>query len=184
MRTTRTLATAPVVLALLAGTAPALAAQSPPASDLTAPVEISGRISFGPETASGTEESVDGRTETRGWTFAPTVAHMSDERLVGTVTLTLDLDDYPAAGTGEEADSFGGDPSLRARTWRIENDAGAWEGPDFILSLPDGSTSTTSGVLTGEGAYEGLLVAWQISSADEGWDVVGYIVPGDAPPGE
>jgi hypothetical protein len=177
MRTTRTLATAPVVLALLAWTAPALAAQSPPASDLTAPVEISGRISFGPETASGTEESVDGRTETRGWTFAPTVAHMSDERLVGTVTLTLDVDWYPASGTGEEA-------SLRARTWRIENEAGAWEGPDVILSLPDGSISTTSGVLTGEGTYEGLLVAWQVSPASEGWDVEGFVVPGDAPPGE
>jgi hypothetical protein len=184
MRTTRTLATASTVLALLAGTALAVGAQSSAAGDPAAPVGFTGRISFGPTTTSGTEASVDGHTETRGTVFAPTVAHMSDERLVGTVTLTLDLDDYPAAGTGEEAGSFGGDPSLRARTWRIENDAGAWEGPDFILSLPNGSTSTTSGVLTGEGAYEGLLVAWQISSADEGWDVVGYIVPGDAPPGE
>ena len=184
MRTTRTLATGFAILALLAGTALAVGAQSPAASDTPVAVGFTGRISFGPTTASGTKASVDGHTETRGEVFAPTVVHMSDERLVGTVTLTLDLDDYPASGTGEEAGSFRGDPSLRARTWRIENDAGAWEGPDFILSLPDGSTSTTSGVLTGKGAYEGLLVAWQVSSADEGWDVVGYIVPGDAPPGE
>lgn len=176
MRATRTLAAASAVLALLAGTALVVGAQSPAASDPSVPVGFTGRISFGPETASGTEESVDGHTETRGWVLAPTVAEMSDERLVGTVTLTLGVDWYPPSGT-EEA-------SLRARTWRIENDEGAWEGPDFILSLPDGSVSTTSGVLTGEGAYEGLLAAWQISPAGEGWDVEGFIVPGDAPPGE
>ena len=173
MRTTRTLATGSAVLALLAGTALAVGAQSPAADDPMAPVGFTGRISYGPETSSGTEASVDGHTETRGEVFAPTVTEMSDERLVGTVTLTLDIDWYPP----EEA-------SLRARTWRIENDEGAWEGPDLILSLPDGSVSTTSGVLTGEGAYEGLLAAWEVSPAGGGWDVEGFIVPGDAPPGE
>jgi hypothetical protein len=177
MRTTRTLATASAVLALLAGTALGVGAQSPAASDLPVPVGFTGQMSFGPQTGSGAEGSVDGHTETRGNVFAPSVVHMSDERLVGTVTLTLDVDDYPASGTGEEV-------SLRARTWRIENDEGAWEGPDFILSLPQGSISTTSGVLTGEGAYEGLLAAWQISPAGGGWDVEGFIVRGDTPPGE
>jgi hypothetical protein len=177
MRTTRALAIASAVLALLAGTALAVGAQSPAAGDPTLPVGFTGRISFGPETGAGTEQSVDGHTESRGWVLAPTVAHMSDERLVGTVTLTLDVDWYPASETGEEA-------SLRARTWRIENDAGAWEGPDLVLSLPDDSVSTTSGVLTGEGAYAGLLAAWQISPAGEGWDVEGFILPGDGPLGE
>jgi hypothetical protein len=101
---------------------------------------------------------------------------MSDPRLDGSVTLTLDINTYPVPGTDE-------DMSIRWLTWRIENESGAWEGPQVTITFP-GAISTSTAVLTGEGAYAGLLAAWEIARSGEEWDVRGFIVPGEALPVE
>ena len=166
MRTVRTLTTALMTLTVLASMALGAGAQSP---DPSAPVEFRGRISSGSQTSLGMEELVDGHLEVRGDVFAPTVEEMSDPRLDGTVTVTLDINTYPVPGTEE-------DVTIRWLTWRIENEAGAWEGPQVTITFPD-STSTGTAVLTGEGAYAGLVGAWEITPSGEGWDVRGFVVP-------
>ena len=171
MRTIRTLTAGLMTLALLASMALGAVAQSPPATlGMTAPIEFSGRISSGSQTSLGTEASVDGHLEVRGDVFAPAVEEMSDPRLDGSVTVTLDINTYPVPGTEE-------DVTIRWLTWRIENESGAWEGPQVTITFPD-ATSTSTAVLTGDGAYAGLVAAWEMVRDGKGWDVRGFIVPG------
>ena len=176
MRTIRTLTTGLATLTFLAGSALGAMAQAPsPTLDPLAPAEFSGRFLLGEQTVTGTEALVDGTAEQRGNVFAPTVAHMTDPRLDGTITLTINFDRHPMP------DSDG--VVVQTVTWRIENEAGAWQGSEQRLWLSDGSRSTTTAVLTGERAYAGLIAAWENDTLEDvGWDVRGFIVPGEAPP--
>jgi hypothetical protein len=70
------------------------------------------------------------------------------------------------------------------RTWRIENDGGAWEGSAHGLTFQDDSRSSYTVVLRGEGGYAGLLAPVEISHGPEVWNLHGFIVQADALPGE
>ena len=173
MRTTRTLATGFATLALLAAATLGVAAQSsPPPPAQTVPAEFSGRIVFGPQVRNETTTTVDGRTETRGGAWTPTITSMSDPRLDGTATISFDTDAY----VGPDGTSMG----VGTGTWRIENADGAWQG-SYNIVMTDAYGSTATMPLVGEGAYDGLTAIWESTIGDSGWDVRGVILPA-APP--
>jgi hypothetical protein len=160
----------PVAIVLLASTWVAVAAQDQGAT-AQAPVEFSGRLLYGPQTLAGTDTVVEGRTETRGSVFRTPVASMSDPRLDGTVTRTNNIDFYD-------------DPPIWTwqAFWRFETVEGAWQGVETPLVFTDGSRSTTTVVLVGEGAYDGLLAITEFDHEGDGWDIRGAIIEGEMPP--
>ena len=149
------------------GTVPGAAETSPPP-----PVEFSGRWGHGPQVAESTVTTVDGGVAVTGAVFQPFVAHMSDPRLAGDVTVTPNSITY-GPGRG---------PVLWHKAFRIENEDGAWqEQPSFTMYYPDGSGWDWTSVLVGEGGYEGLLAIANVHHDDSGWDLEGYIVEGGPP---
>jgi hypothetical protein len=95
-------------------------------------------------------------------------ATMSDPRLEGTYY-------YSAAERG----------GSHSATLRMENEEGAWQGSMVTAKLSDGSWTTGSAVLVGEGAYEGLVAIWEhgyLFPEACAADVRGLIVEGDVPP--
>lgn len=89
----------------------------------------------------------------------------SDPRVSGTGTGTWNQDWYPG-GIG-----------ISWRTYRLENEGGAWSS---AFTSADGTPRVASGFLEGEGGYEGLTVYWHLDVADE-IRIVGIIFPGDPP---
>jgi hypothetical protein len=160
----------PVAIILLASTPVAVAAQDQE-TPAQAPVEFTGRLLYGPQTVAGTETDVGERTEVRGTAFQTPVLTMSDPRLDGIVTRTnnVDLYDDPPVWTWQAL-------------WRIETDEGAWQGVETPLVFTDGSRSTTTVVLVGEGAYDGLIALTEFDHESEGWDMRGAIIEGEMPP--
>jgi hypothetical protein len=160
----------PVAIVLLTTTSVAVAAPDQEDSP-QAPVEFSGQLQYGPQTVTGTETSVEGRTEVRGTVFHTPVLTMSDPRLDGTVTRTnnVDLYDDPPIWTWQAL-------------WRIETEDGAWEGVETPLVFTDGSRSTTMVALDGEGAYDGLTAITEFDHEGSGWNVRGVIIDGEMPP--
>jgi hypothetical protein len=163
-------------LVMLAVSGTGTLAQSP-APDTTAPVEFTAQYAWGPQVGFGTEATVDGRWETRGNVFAPSVVTVSDDRLAGSIRLSNDIDMYPIPGVDTT-------DAIWLRTWRIENDGGAWEGSAYGLTFQDDSRSSYTVVLRGEGGFAGLLAPVEISHGPEVWNLHGFIVQADALPGE
>lgn len=94
----------------------------------------------------------------------------SDARLAGELSLTLDVD---------------------RGTLRIENADGAWQGPyDHVRDALSGWASNVSSttVLTGEGAYAGLVALWEQrwwNTVDGwSWEVRASVIPSSAPPAD
>lgn len=167
MRTIRTAIVPILTLGILANSWLGAAAQEAPAP----PVEFSGRLLYGPQVVVGTEEQAEGRYEIRGHAFRTPVGSMSDPRLDGRWTRTNNIDQHaePSVWTWQA-------------TWRVENDQGAWEGVETPIVFADGSRSTTTAVLVGEGAYEGLTAVTEFDHEGEGWDLRGIVVEGEIPP--
>lgn len=163
---------AAVVLAL--GPGAVLAQSSVPSSDPTVPVEFTGRFAWGGQTGVGTETQVGDRLEIRGNVFRPTVVEVSDPRLSGAITFTNDLDVHPIPGTETAV-------AVWWRTWRIENEAGAWQGSAHDVSFADDSRATYVVVLRGEGAYEGLIAPMEVTLDGQAWNLNGVIVTGPGP---
>lgn len=161
------------VLLVATISAPAAAQSSEPSGSVpppTLPARFTAIIESGGQVRSGTTQTVEGVTRTRGNAWAQTVVTTSDPRIEGRVTISYDGDEYgPALSSG-------------AVTWRIENDEGAWQGsyPTFDLGQ-DVSVETV--VLTGEGAYEGLTIIWEQTRdwSTSRWEVRGVIFPGPPP---
>jgi hypothetical protein len=100
----------------------------------------------------------------------------TDPRLSGTLDVTYNQDVYgDAAG---DLSTF----NVGVGTYRIQNDAGSWEGPNIFLNEGSSGTRTVSdtGVLVGRGAYEGLS-AFLVFDFRTG-KVVAAIFPGEMPP--
>jgi hypothetical protein len=102
---------------------------------------------------------------------------MSDPRLSGTIQDTYGMDVHTDAEGDLSAFTVG------AGTYRIENEAGSWEGPHIFLG-PGGSGATVSdtGILVGSGAYEGLSAFLVFDYRTIPYPVVGAIFPGEMPP--
>jgi len=98
---------------------------------------------------------------------------MSDERVSGTSTVTINYDMYP---TGI-ADMWG--------TTVLTNDGGTWEG-EWVGSIRGDGTHTTFETLTGTGDYAGLRYVYFTASGDPSGEfaeqepaLVGWIEPTD-----
>ena len=146
------------------------------------PTEVSGHLICGPEVRAGTLDTevvplADGSmsiAHTAGYAWQPT-ATMNDPRLEGTYYISYDDDYYSYPGPASNRVGTG--------TWRIENEAGAWQGTYSNAILGDGTNTTASSILTGEGAYEGLTAFWEVQGDWDActWDVRGLIFEGDVP---
>jgi hypothetical protein len=144
------------------------------------PVEFTARVSGGPEVHPETVEEVvvslpDGEmtiTQTRGVTWNPSLHDMSDPRLEGTLYEAKNEDTYTLPGN-EKGPAFG------VRTYRIENDEGAWQGSAVSLESTDGRYYYGPYVMTGEGAYEGLTAI--LVNPDQSDRFTGYIIEGTIP---
>jgi len=159
------LAATTLLLAVLSAGALVVGAQSP----APAPPET-GAISFftgtGPtdacQIASPTEETVGDVLQQRGESWGCQVWTMDDPRISG-VAKTIwnqDIAPRPTGGSGAVASAL----------FRIENEAGAWEGT--MTELEFGSQFRGSaGWFIGEGAYDGLT-AFVMDDLDDIWGVI------------
>ena len=76
-------------------------------------------------------------------------------------------------------DVHAGGPEIYATAFSFINDEGAWRGvPDIVL--PEESSSTQ--VLVGEGAYEGLSAIAAVDLDGSVWSWHGWIIEGGLPP--
>ena len=115
---------------------------------------------------------------------------MTRRRGGGAYELTATNSDPRLEGTyhySEDSDVYQGPETLLAAamgTLRIQNDEGAWQGSFPYAFLADGSGTTGSAVLEGEGAYEGLsaIMAVRFLFPECAMDTRGLIVGGEAPP--
>ena len=185
MRAIKTITISVLAFGLLAGSAVGVMAQDEEFADPMAPAF------FAVEYVAGDDfEFVEGTFEE----VAPGL-----EKQYGAVTrgLSVDAEDPRASGDWtrlenkdllflEEGPDGAQVATVGARSIRVTNDAGSWEGTGHALAnfppTPDeASTVATLNILTGDGAYEGLtLILADTSEGDRGW---GWIVPnGSVPP--
>ena len=170
-----------IALGLLAGSTIGVSAQEEEA-EVSPPAEVSGHIDCGPEVRSGSSDPevyplAEGPLiieRTHGYAWQPS-ATMSDPRLEGTYYISYDDDAYTYPGATFDR--------LGTGTWRIENEEGAWQGSYTNAGLTDGTMTTATSVLIGEGAYAGLSVFWETSGDWNActWDVRGLIIEGEVP---
>jgi hypothetical protein len=105
---------------------------------------------------------------------------VGDARLVGATTVVLNADVHTA--------SDGVETVPQAIALRIENDAGSWSGQGTSIShgrgamRPEEALNLDTIVLTGAGAYEGLLAYLVIDGTRDPARVDGAIVAGTMPP--
>ena len=168
MRTFHRPTTLLLALALMAGPTAIATAQSG-SPDLGPAQEFTGQIAFG-DCPTQTSEVVDGVTRTTDECI-PQMLQMSDARLDGAVTVSSRIHKYP---DGLE---------LIAYALRIENDGGAWQQqPVLAFMSPDGTFSTVTISLVGEGGYEGLTAVAEALVANDMWTLDGFIIEGEVPP--
>jgi hypothetical protein len=162
MKGSRSIIGAAVAIGLLAGSAVGVTAQEEdaPATVPVEPVTFTASLRPGDDVGSTTLTEVDGRIERRGTVWAPTLT-VSDPRLEGDVRLASPEDQYPGGFT------------IRTNTWRIENAEGAWQGT--MVDVGGGGTL----ILEGEGAFEGLYAALDVTNPS---DMRGVIFPAPPPP--
>ena len=109
------------------------------------------------------------------WQFR--VIETSDPRVDGTMTITLTIETYP-----------GGELTVHAEAYRIENEGGAWqEVPIFHVSFPwhveedDGIGVVTSHTFVGEEGYEGWTIVAEQTWTGNGFELHGFIFEGELP---
>jgi hypothetical protein len=138
--------------------------------------EFTGRIVCGPPLRTETSTQSGDHQEFRGGAWSPTATEMSDPRLAGNYTISSDTDVYRAPGS----ETY----TLGSETWRIETQSGAWEASSSVMGFPDGSYSTATIALVGEGPWDGLVAIWEghyLGDAACAWDVRGVIFPAGPP---
>ena len=135
-------------------------------------VPVVGTSTFVREDADSTQNQSGDVLEARDlvWVYENV---MSDERVSGIATVTINYDMYPAG----IADMWG--------TTVLTNDGGTWEG-EWIGSIRGDGTHTTFETLTGTGDYDGLRYSYftvfgdpsgQFAEQEPG--LVGWIEPAD-----
>ena len=164
MRKMRSMLATAIVMGLLAGSPAVVSAQEETAPP-EPPVEVRGHIECGPEVRSGASDIAP------AWQQPAT---MSDPRLAGTYYYCEAAAPLVAALPGIQ---------VASGTRRIENDEGAWQGSMVYAYLSDGTGTTGSTVLVGEGAYEGLSAIWEqrFLFPECAADVRGLLIEGKVP---
>ena len=101
---------------------------------------------------------------------------MSDPRLEGIHVVSEDRDEYHSAESLFPI-------MVASGTRRIENDEGAWQGSYTVAYLADGSITTFTTPLVGEGAYEGLTALWEEQTSQTSCtpEIRGVIIDGAVP---
>jgi hypothetical protein len=157
-----------LALGLLVGSSLGVAAQE----EAAAPVEFTATWSWGPDVRAETYEAGDGVVMTRGGAWRPGVlVEASDPRLQGSLSIAANSDQY-----------LGG-PEVWHYAFRIQNEEGAWQQlPTINVALGEDDLHTTTGVLVGEGAYDGLIAVFDNRSEGTVWDLHGYIIDGELTP--
>jgi hypothetical protein len=80
------------------------------------------------------------------------------------------------------SDEYPDGPRLIRWAWRIENDGGAWQQePALRVRYPDGTFSTDTIILVGEGRYEGLTAVADVPLSVDAWSLDGYVIDGPLP---
>ena len=198
MRTMRLLLVGAVILALLGGLGGAVMAQSAEESMPDALTEFSGRMECSGLSMGTLEDIVIATTgegdlirrEWRGADLSVVVQKISDPRLDGHIAVSFNSDEYLLA-SDEPAWQLSDIPpeefprGVVASTFRLKNADGSWHGSRYQNWYPDGDSSTTTAIYTGEGGYEGLTAVVEMDY-DElnpvcAWDVHGYIIEGQLP---
>ena len=170
MRAIRTTTISILALGLLAGSAVGVAAQDEEAA-ATGPVEFTAKWAFGPDVRAESLELVDDVFMYRGGAWRPGVlTAASDPRLEGTISIAANHDDY-ANG-----------PTIFNYAFRIENEEGAWQQqPTINIDTGPDDADTTTGVMVGEGGYDGLIAVFDNHVAGGTWTLHGYIIEGGLP---
>lgn len=150
------------------------------------PVEFSGQITCEPPSADragpwavvreGSTQILDGDLWQRRGHAVQQSATMSDPRLEGNHVVSEDRDEYHSA-------EYPFPIMVASGTRRIENDEGAWQGSYTVAYLADGSMTTFTTPLVGEGAYEGLIAIWEEQTSQTSCtpEVRGVIIDGSVP---
>jgi hypothetical protein len=149
----RSIVAAVMAMGLLGSSSAAVAAQAE--APATSPVEFTGHIECGPDLGPNQWQQT---------------ATNSEPRLGGAYFYS---------------EAYGDDPASAATsgTLRIENDDGAWQGSMVYAYLSDGTMTTGTTELIGEGAYEGLRAIWEerFLSPRCAAEVRGLLITGDLP---
>lgn len=155
MRAIRTTIISILAVGLLAGTAVGVAAQNEEAGRST-PAYVTWEVTGDP--ASFVEGNFDEEAgEMRGLVLSAPV-EASDPRLSGLY--------YFAINGNAENNNTPDYGVVESRSWRIENDGGAWTGTSTYVQAGDGSEDGTpaiiaeAGIFIGEGGYEGLIAVF------------------------
>ena len=117
-------------------------------------------------------QTSDGEIQIRGLRLDDIPVRFTDPRLSGLLTIS---------SNGAGRDYADGHARLEPRTYRIDNDGGAWTGSgERILALSVGQPrpliNHESMVLFGEGGYEGLVAYVFIELANEAPELEGVIL--------
>lgn len=168
VRTIKTTTISILALGLLAGSAVGVAAQEDE-TDVSTPAYVTWEVT------GDAINVIDGAfdeeaAEMRGLTVQGVPIEASDPRMSG-------LYYYVVNGNGQKLSTpdYG---IVESRSWRMENDGGAWTGTTTWVQVGSGSDgpqamTAEAGILIGEGGYEGLIAV-----IDSDYD------PGRAPKGE
>ena len=127
--------------------------------------EFSGRVNF--------------QRQMGGSKYAFRPWEMSDPRLDGEWVILTTESWIPSDSVPE--------PRVYNASFRIENEDGAWEElPSLELEFADGTSSTKTSVLIGEGDYEGLTAIVELTHVktmgSAHYDVRGVVTSGELPP--
>ena len=152
MRVLKTTTISILAIGLLAGSAAGVAAQDEE-TDVSTPAYVTWEVTGDPVNV------IDGAfdeeaAEMRGLVVQGAPVEASDPRLSGMYY-------YVINGNGQKL-STPDYAIVESRSWRMENDGGAWTGTTTYVEAGDGSDGppamvAESGILIGEGGYEGLI---------------------------
>jgi S-formylglutathione hydrolase FrmB len=182
MNGSRSIIATAVALGLLAGTAVWVTAQE---EDVAANPDPLGDAWVTGTVSGGTGGQVESSEVTGQEGLTPSRFHwqdmrivMSDPRLSGVISAIYDQDVH--TGVAGDLSTF----TVGSGTYRIENEAGSWEGPNLFLNGGSSGTATVSdtGIIVGSGAYEGLSAFLVFDFTQVPASVVGAIFPGEVPP--
>jgi hypothetical protein len=139
---------------------------------------VTGTVSGGTQVGSPEVTIEEGVTRSYPFHWRDMRMVMSDERLSGTLH-TIYNQDVHGGASGDLSQFLVG-----AGAYRIENEGGSWEGPSIFLNEGSSGTATVSdtGLLVGDGAYEGLSAFLVFDMSQRPGAVVGAIFPGEVPP--
>jgi hypothetical protein len=163
-----------VLAVLLATAAPGVALSQ----DDAEPTEFTATWKFTGDGGTGDMTVADGVYQDRRRVHRTDAATASDPRFAGTVTIELNTDKHGLRG-----------PAVARGTIRVENDGGAWVDEDVVaFGFSGRSGPEETGVLIGEGGYEGLVAIVDGLFSDHehltpySWDLRGVIFDGGLPP--